>query len=80
MTRQAVYSPAMVRKAKQAIKKAFENQIHGKSGVNFVEIVSNCNSNWKMTPVEANKWLVENMLPFYPLGDIKVDGELVKNN
>lgn len=33
-----------------------------------------------MSPVEANKWLVENMLPFYPLGDIKVDGELVKNN
>ncbi|MBR5147549.1 MAG: 2-oxoglutarate oxidoreductase, partial [Bacteroidales bacterium] len=56
--------------------KAFENQINGKSGVNFVEIVSNCNSNWKMEPVAANNWLVENMLPFYPLGDIKVDGKI----
>ena len=78
VTRQAVYNPACVRKAKAAIKKAFENQINGKSGVNFVEIVSNCNSNWKMEPVAANKWLVENMLPFYPLGDIKVDGKLVE--
>ena len=78
VTRQAVYNPACVRKAKAAIKKAFENQINGKSGVNFVEIVSNCNSNWKMEPVAANKWLVENMLPFYPLGDIKVDGKIVE--
>ena len=78
VTRQAVYDPAHVRNAKKAIKKAFENQINGKSGVNFVEIVSNCNSNWKMEPVAANKWLVENMLPEYPLGDIKVDGKLVE--
>lgn len=78
VTRQAVYNPATVRKAKKAIKQAFENQINGKHGVNFVEVVSNCNSNWKMGAVEANKWLVDNMLPFYPLGDIKVDGELVK--
>ena len=78
VTRQAVYNPACVRKAKAAIKKAFENQINGKSGVNFVEIVSNCNSNWKMEPVAANQWLVENMLPFYPLGDIKVDGKIVE--
>jgi 2-oxoglutarate ferredoxin oxidoreductase subunit beta len=24
-----------------------------------------------MTPVEANNWLEENMLPYYPLGDLK---------
>ena len=77
VTRQAVYKPAYVRKAKKAIRKAFENQKLNK-GVSFVEIVSNCNSGWKMTPVEANKWLEENMLKTFPLGDIKVDGELVK--
>ncbi len=43
-----------------------------------MEIVSNCNSGWKMTPVESNIWMEDNMFPFYPLGDIKVDGELVK--
>jgi len=77
VTRQAVHSPANVRRAKKTIRKAFENQKLQK-GLSFVEIVSSCNSNWKMTPVQANKWMAENMFPFYPLGDIKVDGELVK--
>lgn len=77
VTRQAVYTPAYARKAKAAIKKAFENQKLEK-GVSFVEIVSNCNSGWKLPPVKANKWLEENMLPFYPLGDIKVDGQIVE--
>ncbi|MDX9891345.1 MAG: thiamine pyrophosphate-dependent enzyme [Bacteroidales bacterium] len=71
VTRQAVYTPALVRKAKKAIRQAFENQ-KLKKGVSFVEIVSNCNSGWKLTPVKSNEWLEENMLPFYPLGDIKV--------
>lgn len=76
-TRQAVHNPAAVRKAKKAIRKAFENQ-KLKKGLSIVEIVSNCNSGWKMTPVESNKWMVENMFPFYPLGDLKVDGKLVE--
>lgn len=76
-TRQAVHNPASVRKTKKALKKAFENQ-KLKKGLSIVEIVSNCNSGWKMTPVESNKWMVDNMFPFYPLGDIKVDGKLVE--
>ena len=32
-----------------------------------------------MTPVQANKWMEENMFPNYPLGDIKVDGKLCEN-
>jgi len=71
VTRQAVHTPQAARKAKKAIKKALELQQQNK-GTTFVELVSNCNSGWKMSPVEANKWMVENMFPFYPLGDIKV--------
>ncbi len=71
VTRQSVHTPANVRKAKKAIQKAFEYQ-KLKKGISFVEIVSNCNSGWKLSPVEANKWMEQNMLPFYPLGDIKV--------
>ncbi len=71
VTRQAVYTPALVRKCKKAIRTAFENQKLNK-GVSFVEVVSNCNSGWKLPAVKANQWLEENMLPFYPLGDIKV--------
>jgi len=77
VSRQSVHTPASVRKAKKAIRKAFENQKLSK-GVSFVEIVSNCNSGWKMTPVQANKWLEENMLAFYPPGDLKVDGKLME--
>jgi len=70
VTRQAVHSPSAVHKAKKAIRKAFENQKLNK-GLSFIEIVSNCNSGWKMTPVKANKWMEENMFPYFPLGDIK---------
>jgi len=76
VSRQSVHTPVNVRKAKKAIKTAFENQ-KLKKGLSFVEIVSNCPSGWRMTPVQANKWLEENMIPFYPLGDIKVDGKII---
>ena len=71
VTRQAVHKPGNVRKAKKAIRKALEYQKLDK-GTCFVEIVSNCPSNWKMTPAQSNKWMEEHMFPFYPLGDIKL--------
>ena len=70
VTRQSVGTPAGVRRAKKALRKAFENSMEGK-GLSFVEFVSTCNSGWKMTPVAANQWMEEHMFPFYPLGDIK---------
>jgi len=70
VARHAVHTPALVRKSKKAIRKAFEYQKANK-GTSFVEIVSNCNSGWKMTPVESNKWLAENMLAYYKLGTLK---------
>ncbi|MDX2414397.1 MAG: thiamine pyrophosphate-dependent enzyme [Bacteroidales bacterium] len=74
VTRQAVHKPGNVRKTKKAIKKAFEYQKLNR-GTCVVEIVSNCNSGWKMTPVDSNIWMEENMFPFYPLGDLKVPEE-----
>lgn len=75
ITRQSVHTAAAARKAKAAIKKAFEYSQKG-IGLSFVEIVSTCNSGWKMSPTAANKWMVENMFPKYPLGDIK---DVLKN-
>lgn len=77
VTRQSVHTAANVRKAKKAIRMAFENQKLG-LGTSFVEIVSNCNSGWKLSAPAANKWMEDNMFPKYPLGDIKVEGKLVK--
>jgi len=70
-TRQAVFSPAQVRKCKNAIKKSFEYQKLNK-GTCIVEVLSNCNSGWKKKPVDANKWIEQEMTKTYPLGDIKV--------
>ncbi|HOF81546.1 MAG: thiamine pyrophosphate-dependent enzyme [Bacteroidales bacterium] len=77
VARHSVHNPAAVRKTKRAVQKAFQIQKERK-GLAFIEIVSNCNSGWKLPPVKANQWMVENMFPFFPPGDIKVDGELVK--
>ena len=70
LERVAVNNPSNVRKAKAAIKKAFQNQIDGK-GFSLIEVVSTCPTNWGMTPVKALQWLEENMLPYYPLGVYK---------
>ena len=70
LERVSVNNPTNVRKAKAAIKKAFQNQLDGK-GFSLVEVVSTCPTNWGMTPVKALQWLEENMLPYYPLGVYK---------
>ncbi len=70
LERVAVNSVVNVRKAKKAIKKAFENQIKGK-GFSLVEVLSACPTNWGMTPEKALKWIDEEMIPYYPLGVYK---------
>jgi 2-oxoglutarate ferredoxin oxidoreductase subunit beta len=70
VTRQAVNSVGNIARTKKAIRQAFENSLQGK-GASLVEIVSTCSAGWKMTPVQSNQWLAENMLPYYPLGDLK---------
>jgi 2-oxoglutarate/2-oxoacid ferredoxin oxidoreductase subunit beta len=74
VTRQAAHTAAAVRKLKKAIRLSFEYQ-QQKKGTCFIEVVSNCPSGWKMTPAESNKWLEENMLPMYPLGDLKTPSQ-----
>ncbi|MEA4936199.1 MAG: thiamine pyrophosphate-dependent enzyme [Paludibacter sp.] len=70
VTRQSVHSVGSVKKAKRAIRKALENSMLNK-GTSVVEIVSTCSSGWRMTPAESNNWMVENMFPMYPMGDLK---------
>ena len=71
VTRQSVHNVAAIRKAKRAIRKAFENSLNHR-GSSLVEIVSTCSSGRKMTPVEANKWMEEHMFDYYHIGDLKV--------
>lgn len=68
--RVAVNNVKNVLAAKKAIKRAFTNQVNGK-GFSLVEVISSCPTNWGMTPVNALKWIDENMIPYYPLGVYK---------
>ena len=70
LERVSVHDPMHVRKAKTAIKKAFQAQIDGK-GFTMIEVLSTCPTNWGMTPLDSLTWLKENMVPYYPLGVIK---------
>ncbi|RNC66994.1 thiamine pyrophosphate-dependent enzyme [Proteiniphilum sp. X52] len=69
-TRVSVHTAAAVKKTRRMIKLAFENSMAGK-GTSIVEVVSTCNAGWKMTPAAANDWMVENMFPVFPIGDLK---------
>ncbi|UCE95672.1 MAG: 2-oxoglutarate oxidoreductase [Candidatus Bathyarchaeota archaeon] len=71
IARVAVNSPKHIIKARRAVKKAFETQIKG-LGYSMVEILSPCPTDWRMTPIEAAKWVEEKMMPYYPLGEFKV--------
>ena len=74
VTRQAVHTPALARKAKKAIMNGFKYQ-KLKKVLSFVEIVSNCPSNWKMTPLQSMDFINDHMLKYYPLGDIKLPSQ-----
>lgn len=65
-----VDTPKNILKAKKAIFKAVENQVSGK-GYSFVEIVSMCPTGWGMKPVDAVKWMQDNMLPYFRVGNFR---------
>ncbi|SKC35648.1 thiamine pyrophosphate-dependent enzyme [Maledivibacter halophilus] len=73
--RASVHNPANIRKTKKAIKKAFEYQLAGK-GFSIVEVLSTCPTNWGLSPAESLKWLEENMIPYYPLGNFRTPEEV----
>jgi len=74
VTRQAVHSPNAVRKAKKAIRKAFENQ-KLKQGLSFVEILSSCSTNWGLSPIDANKWIKDKLTEVFPVKTFRDKGE-----
>lgn len=76
IARVSVHNPQEVAKAKKAIKTAFEYQRAG-LGFTLVEVLSTCPTNWGYTPKEAIQWLVDNMIPVYPLGVKKAPAEVI---
>ena len=70
LVRTSCNTPQNVIKTKNAIKKAFQNQIDGK-GFSMVEIVTSCPTNWGLEPLDALDFIEQKMLPEYPLGVIR---------
>lgn len=68
--RVSVDSPANVRKAKKALKRAFQCQMEG-HGFAMVEVLSICPTNWGKTPLESLGRIRDEMIPYYPLGNYK---------
>jgi len=70
LERVAVSTPKDVIKAKKAIKKAFTNQIEGK-GFSFVEVLSMCPTDWKVSPKQAVQFVNNEMKEAFPIGVYK---------
>jgi len=71
VVRRSLHNPAEIRKAKKAIRTAFENQLAGR-GFSLVELLSSCPTNWNVNAADALKFIETSMVPMFPLGDYKV--------
>ena len=78
IVRRSLHDAANIRKAKKAVRQAFEVQRQG-LGFSMVELLANCPTNWGMTAQESLGWIEENMIPMFPLGDFKVHPAIAKS-
>ena len=70
VARFALNTPANVMKARAGIEKAFRNQVEGK-GYSFVELLTNCPTNWGVSAGESLNWIAEKSIPSFPLGELR---------
>jgi 2-oxoglutarate ferredoxin oxidoreductase subunit beta len=70
IARSAAYDGKTTLKTKKLIKRAFEYQ-RDNTCFSLIEVLSNCPTNWGLSPIEADNWVRENMVPFYPPGIFK---------
>lgn len=68
--RVALNSPANIRKARKAVCKGLEIQ-KACQGFAFIEVLTTCPTNWRMTPVESMEWIEQQVIPVFPLGVLK---------
>ena len=77
IVRRSLHDVAHIRRAKKAIRMAFEAQKQG-IGFSMVELLSSCPTNWGISAEEALDWVKDQMMPAYPLGDYKIHPALQK--
>jgi len=71
VARRSLHDVPNIRKAKKALRQAFEVQLNG-LGFAMVELLSSCPTNWGMSAADSLVWIEEHMIPMFPLGDFKV--------
>jgi len=74
VVRRTAINPREVRRLKTAVRNAFRVQM-ANLGYSLVEIISNCPTNWGLSPADSLKFIEDKMLPYYPLGDYRVKPE-----
>ena len=67
----ALSGVSQIRKAKKAVRHAFELQVNGAKGLSLVELLSPCPTYWRMTPAKAMEWIEKEMIKVFPLGCLK---------
>lgn len=68
--RVAVNNVKHIKQANKILRKGFANQLQNK-GLSFVEVLSACPTNWRMSPIEANERIAAEMIDYFPLGVFK---------
>ncbi len=74
IARVSTHNPKEIIVAKRAVRKAFSYQVEHRC-FTLVEFLSTCPTNWGKTPADSLKWVEENMLPYYPIGEFKTPEE-----
>lgn len=71
--RVSLLTPQDIMKAKKVVLKALEYN-KAEKGFTFVEFISTCPTNWGLDPVKSRDWAKENMLPYFPIGNLRDKG------
>ena len=68
--RVALGNNKQIMQAAKVIRHAVENQVNGR-GFSFVEVLSPCPTIWKMQPVEAQHFGLDEMAAIFPVGNLR---------
>ena len=70
LERVALGNNKQIMNAVKVLRRAVENQVNG-VGFSLVEVLSPCPTIWKMDPVEAQRFVREEMAKIFPVGNIR---------
>jgi 2-oxoglutarate ferredoxin oxidoreductase subunit beta len=75
--RVSLASGVLVKKAAKIVKRAFQIHLDGVRGIKIVDVLGNCNVNWKgggvsFTPATANEFIEHTIMKYFEVGEVRV--------